>query len=115
VCKAKQKQQVVLPENTLKPMVGRPFTRRQTVQNLIINTKTNHFDKRPTYRPYFKQATSKPTHIADSSVIYFFPRRTRKNLISIAAAEMALLLLLQPLKPTLRQKQKSHFLAKAPN
>jgi hypothetical protein len=43
----------------------------------------------------------------------FFPT-AQKKLNFIATAQMAHLLLPQPHKPTLRQKQKSHFLANAP-
>jgi len=39
----------------------------------INDKKVNHFDRGPTYRPYFNRTTSKPTLIADPSVFFIFP------------------------------------------
>ena len=54
-------------------MVGRPCKQRTDEQKLNSKTKTNYFEKRTTYRLYFRQATSKPTLIAYPMFFIFFP------------------------------------------
>ena len=61
-------------------MVGRPFTRQQTDQNLNIKKKTNHFDRLPkTYRPYCNWTESNPTLKPTRCFLFFSPPHFFKN------------------------------------
>jgi predicted XRE-type DNA-binding protein len=60
-------------------MVGRPFTRRLTDQNLNPIAQTNHIDNWATYRPYFSSTTGKTTLQPTRCFLFFFPPHFFKN------------------------------------